>query len=280
MKTLTMLMMLLGLITAAQAQPTQIDFSPNRNIVSCGPTTVYFVYNRAITPDLISWDFGDGTFSGELAPAHAYTAPGNYTVKLIIIKNNQRDSVVKTNFVCVKPKPQARIQLARPANYVPLKIQLLSNSQHHADSFNWVRWITAGDTLYNANASYTFPSEGQYRISLEVTNSCGCADVKDTTIYMTADGFEPVTGLTEKVTRSLLLYPNPTTNASTLVLPDKLTGPVQVTLFDYNGRQASPYYTRNGNNLLLQLETFPDGVYFLTLESEGQQWKSKLSIQH
>lgn len=280
MKTFITFMLLGAIIIGTHAQATPIDFSPNRNIVSCGPTTVYFVYNRAITPDLISWDFGDGTFSGELAPAHRYTAPGSYTVKLIIIKNNQRDSVVKTNFVTIKAKPEARIRLTPPANYKPLKIQLSSESQHHADSFNRVRWITGGDTLEEHNTSYTYKAEGQYNIRLEVMNSCGCTDEKDTMIYISAEGFEPVTGIKEAGLSLMEVYPNPASSQSTIVLPEGLSAPFNLTMFDYNGRQVSPFFTRNGNNLVLQVESFPDGIYLLHLQSGNEQWKSRISIKH
>ncbi len=47
-----------------------------------------------------NWNFGDGTFSTAINPAHTYSTPGNYTVKLFVNNTNGCiDSVIKNNLV-------------------------------------------------------------------------------------------------------------------------------------------------------------------------------------
>ncbi len=46
-----------------------------------------------------TWDFGDGTYSDEPTPLHTYTAPGMYTVKLLVCNQNGCDEECKTNIV-------------------------------------------------------------------------------------------------------------------------------------------------------------------------------------
>ena len=47
----------------------------------CAPVEVQFT-NNSIGGDTYDWQFGDGTTSNELAPSHAYTEPGEYTISL------------------------------------------------------------------------------------------------------------------------------------------------------------------------------------------------------
>ncbi|MDB5283809.1 MAG: Peptidase family protein [Bacteroidota bacterium] len=43
-----------------------------------------------------SWNFGDGNTSTEMAPAHSYTADGNYTVQLVISNGTCADTINRT----------------------------------------------------------------------------------------------------------------------------------------------------------------------------------------
>lgn len=48
----------------------------------CAPFKVAFK-NNSINAKEYKWDFGDGGFSSEINPAHTYTAPGKYKIRLI-----------------------------------------------------------------------------------------------------------------------------------------------------------------------------------------------------
>jgi len=50
------------------------------------------------------WSFGDGNFSDAKNPAHTYTIPGKYTVKLKAIYPTRVDSVIKMDFIQVHEK--------------------------------------------------------------------------------------------------------------------------------------------------------------------------------
>lgn len=51
----------------------------------CAPTTINFTNNSQEISNSTTyfWDFGDGTTSTEISPAHAYNTPGTYTITLI-----------------------------------------------------------------------------------------------------------------------------------------------------------------------------------------------------
>jgi gliding motility-associated-like protein len=49
---------------------------------TCVGSGVAFTGLFTEVPDSVHWDFGDGTFSGELTPHHQYGSPGTYTIKI------------------------------------------------------------------------------------------------------------------------------------------------------------------------------------------------------
>lgn len=53
------------------------------SFVICLPNPVQFI-NNSTGGDIFLWDFGDGTFSTDFSPSHAYLEVGEYTVELLI----------------------------------------------------------------------------------------------------------------------------------------------------------------------------------------------------
>lgn len=51
---------------------------------ACLPDATVSFINLSTGGTLFEWDFGDGSGSAEFAPTHAYTAPGTYTVRLVL----------------------------------------------------------------------------------------------------------------------------------------------------------------------------------------------------
>lgn len=58
-------------------------FQIDGNDTGCVPFAIQFS-NTSINAVTYSWDFGDGSTSAAAAPAHTYTQPGTYLVKLIV----------------------------------------------------------------------------------------------------------------------------------------------------------------------------------------------------
>lgn len=55
--------------------------------------TVYFT-NNSLHADYFEWNFGDGTFSDVINPAHAYAHPGTYSVSLTAFLNGRQAHTV------------------------------------------------------------------------------------------------------------------------------------------------------------------------------------------
>ncbi len=78
-------------------------FTPNRNIVAKGKTTVYFVAENPEKYDWVKWNFGDGQMEYAINPAHVYDKVGVYDVKMIVSKGAQIDTFCKKAFVTILP---------------------------------------------------------------------------------------------------------------------------------------------------------------------------------
>ena len=72
--------------------PLVVDFSVENcpafdaQALTCtgkAPLSLRFVPLATTTVTQYFWDFGDGTFAGELAPGHVYNTPGVYSVRVV-----------------------------------------------------------------------------------------------------------------------------------------------------------------------------------------------------
>ncbi len=99
--------LLIGLLVNASAQ--NHNFTPNRNMVAKGKTTVYFVTENPERYDWVRWDFGDGQMEFSINPAHVYDRVGIYDVKMIVSKGPKVDTICKKAFVTILPAGRTEI---------------------------------------------------------------------------------------------------------------------------------------------------------------------------
>jgi len=139
------------------------------------------------------WDFGDpssGTANTSVAqnPAHIFSTPGVYTVKLIASGNCGSDSITKQ--VCITAPPAPGFTIDNPAGCIPLIVNATDTTNTFSSCQNSTyKWIityasnfcsntsafsfTNGTTDTSANPSIKFDSAGTYTITQNVTNACG-----------------------------------------------------------------------------------------------------------
>jgi hypothetical protein len=175
MKTLFSIVAIIALLMGSLSAQTP-DFSPNHDVVLCGPNDVYFVCISPQDPQNTWWDFGDGTTGTGLTPTHFYTTTGVYDVKLITEKNGVKDSITKTAFVIVNPVPEARFERASQQIHEPFKREFKFTGFSNADSMISYEW-KVNDTLAAETKDFVhvFPRSDWFRISLNVTNNKGCS---------------------------------------------------------------------------------------------------------
>ncbi len=121
------------------------------------------------------WNFGDNKTSYEQNPTHIYSQPGVYTITLIAISNNNcNDTLIKKNFITVKPSPTSlfKADITRACN-APLTVHFTDLSTG-AVSYLWNFGDGVTETI--KNPTHIFQSNGIYNIMLKVTGSNGCSN--------------------------------------------------------------------------------------------------------
>ena len=67
----------------------------------CAPLAVTFTDQSSGNPTEWNWEFSNGTLSNVKNPTVAFSAPGTYSVKLVVRNANGIDQIEKTDFITV-----------------------------------------------------------------------------------------------------------------------------------------------------------------------------------
>lgn len=139
--------------------------------------TPYQFYNSSSgnAPLSYLWSFGDGTTSTQAAPAHAYTVPGTYSVRLVTIDGvGCKDTMTLSAGVTVAPRPKAGFTMDDTLNVCPpLKVNF-TNTSTGAATYAWDFANGTNSTLTNPSATYV--TSGIFNISLIARSNKGCKD--------------------------------------------------------------------------------------------------------
>ena len=145
-------------------------------LVSCAAPLMVNFTNSSTGAASFIWDFGDGTTSTSANPAHTYTQPGTYTVKLLASNSNGCiDSVLKTSYINIE-LPQATIDNLPQQGCAPFSFSFGSTVNSIIEPVIDYHWnFGDGTTSHLQNPTHTFAA-GLYDISLIITTASGCKD--------------------------------------------------------------------------------------------------------
>ncbi len=164
---------LLAQIPIQVAPRPQASFIPSQ-IQGCAPLTVTFNGQSGGGSPIIlrSWDFGDGDTASTQSPLHTFVQPGTYTVSLTVTDaNGCQDTIQQDIEVIAAPIPD--FTLSATDGCAPRSIQFTDLSQGNVSQWFWD--FGDGDTSTQANPIHTYQVDGQFDVSLTVTNAQGCA---------------------------------------------------------------------------------------------------------
>lgn len=146
-------------------------------IVSCVPPTAGFTSSvtdsivtltntSSLNSTAFTWTFGDGSPASTLTnPTHTYSAPGTYTICLIVSNTCGLDTICNTvTITCTNPTSGYNVSLSNGvATFTD--ISLLPTS--------WFWSFGDGSTSTQQNPIHSYSISGTYTVCLTVTNFCG-----------------------------------------------------------------------------------------------------------
>jgi len=149
---------------------TVVNFSSPA--ISCLNENIIFSDLSTPAAASVAWDFGDGNFSTDLHPVHAYTALGTYTIKMRADFGPCQDTKIKT--IQIIPRPVADFSAAVQAScQAPFTASFTGIA---TGATNWEWDFGDGTTGTGQFPSHTYTNEGSFSVSLTITNSAGCKE--------------------------------------------------------------------------------------------------------
>jgi len=161
------------------------DFSSN--VVSgCAPLAVRFTDQSTGSPNYWSWGTSNGQISRSQNPTFVFTAPGTYSISLLIKDaSGNFSSVSKVDYITIYASPATRISSNLQVSCAPANIQFTDLSTPGQGSIvSWAWDFGDGNSSSAQNPSHQYPNEGYYNVSLTVVNSGGCSGVAAYTRYI------------------------------------------------------------------------------------------------
>ena len=176
-----------ALLEIEQAIPVVFE---SDTTVACNPASIQFtslvdetLYNSSL------WNFGDGTGSSELNPAHGYGNPGLYDVSLQIVSNfGCTYNAEIQNMISILPAPQVGYDATpQPATVPDTEIQFFDASANDVVAYYWVfDTLNVLGTSTAQNPVFQFPYDvgGYYPVSLTVMDTNNCTNTVVRTIVV------------------------------------------------------------------------------------------------
>ena len=138
------------------------------------PLNVQFTDTSTGIISAYNWSFGDGTYSTEQNPIHAYMQVGLYNVSLNASNIDNNYTVTRVNYIVVGvpiPAPVADFNANVTSGAAPTTVQFVDNSTGPVSNYTW----DFGDGIgsYVQNPVHVYTSTGTYTVSLNVSNVKG-----------------------------------------------------------------------------------------------------------
>jgi PKD repeat protein len=143
--------------------PNDLQILPNI-LVGCTPQSIDFSHPSTLIDESYSyrWDFGDGTFSEEVAPNHIFEESGIYTVSLVVISPTGCElTATAQDLITIEPAPIADFYY-EPEQVTSLNktVRFISTSQF-AKTYEWQFGLVEGffdlSLIYSEMRSLALP---------------------------------------------------------------------------------------------------------------------------
>ncbi len=231
-------------------------------VPTSGNVPLIVTFGDLSTGDIDSWywDFGDGETSSFQLPVHTYNLAGDYNVSLIVLGPAGSDTLLKENYINVTvPAPIADFSASPTIGDAPLLVTFTDLSTGEIDSWEW----DFGDdnTSSEQNPIHEYLSPGNFTVSLIVEGIGG-----SNKIIMEDYILIPV-GTINYTNEAFIVFPNPATEKLNIVFPNEDIR--NVVLRNMKGKVVLEQNTIE-QELQLSIDKIPNGIYLLSIESNGE----------
>lgn len=151
------------------------DFKSS-DTLSCPAMPIVFSNNSTGPGLTYLWDFGDGTSSNDVTPAHAYAATGNYTVHLAITDMYGCTAELTRKQYIKIISPIASFTVSDSVSTCPPLIVQFTNTSVNQATYNW----DFGDGTFSSaeSPSHFYNVAGIYFAKLNITSPGGCTSIQ------------------------------------------------------------------------------------------------------
>jgi len=259
---------LLFLLLSFQIGKSQLNLQFTTNITSCCEATPSCIINFTpnSTANIISWhwDFGDGDTSILQTPSHVYSSPGSYTIILIASDGIATDTLIRTNYISIYPKPIVDFIY----NINGDTVQFFDQSYFNIVQWNWNLGNGTTSQLQHPTTTYPYPPDSCYGVTLTVTNVYNCVDSLTKTIC--------ITSIEELEDKNITIYPSPIISNQDLTIKGNINGLEKIIGYDVLGNMISlPIISKNENEIIFKTNQLNKGVCFLQLHFDNKTVISK-----
>ncbi len=127
-----------------------------------------------------SWNFGDGTTSTQLNPAHAFKTPGIYYIRLI-----STDNLGCTDSFSLRVRAKGPIaSFSKDKSISTCKAMKVHFTNTSSNAVSYVWNMGDGVTLPNTPSVYTYGTPGKYIITLSATDAEGCTSFATDSVFL------------------------------------------------------------------------------------------------
>ena len=270
-------------------RPVMSDFSASTPTNICQNNTISFSDNSVGRPAEVSWLFPGGSPSSSTseAPSILYQVPGVYDVIMITKTGLDTDSVIKADYVTIRP---GAITTTPVGNTLVCTNNLNQTTDYTTEggaagtTYMWEIYpATGAGTITNNGASctihWTHNWYGTASLRVRGSNDCGLGPWTE---YMDISCTSCV-GIDEKEqAQAVSVFPNPASKDMTINVN---TGTSEVLSIKMMNALGTVVYAKNISTTgklshVINVSGLAEGMYFLNVEGKKVNSSQKITIQH
>jgi len=220
----------------------------------CAGDCISFTDNSQNAPVTWQWTFqgGNPATSNVANPTNiCYAAAGTYDVTLITGNSIGLDTLYLSGYVNVNPPPP------------PPTINMFDSTLISSIGVTYQWYFNSAPIAGATNQVYVATQAGEYYVV--ITDGNGCSSASDIVTYTSIEMDEPDED-------GIQIYPNPFSDFITVVWNESWTNNISITIINALGKTIVDVPSTEinpGNSHQINLQSLPEGMYFLMMKREG-----------